>query len=156
MSNQFLGQLAQFGGNVVGGLLNGQGFAQARPQWPATDPQNFARQEAEQWIPTLTQPTAASPAADAEPTMNTGDASLNQLLKYADFADRRSADNARNLLAIQNQYQKEAANNFTIPALMMKGQFGILQAMATKDKYPINGLGWLPNPQGNVIRHPLG
>ena len=148
----FPSQVGQFVGNTIGGLVTGQGFDTSR--WPAVNPQQFVKQQAEAWKPLeLTQPLGASPEQNT--IMETGDRQTDALMNYANTARQQNKQDAQELLAQQNAWQRSAAQEFTLPALAFKGQMGLLQAMASRPQQPINGLAWLPDPKNQVLRHPL-
>jgi hypothetical protein len=148
----FPGQVVQFGTNLIGGLLGGQGFDTSR--WPARDPQGFVRQEAETWKPfELTQPKGGTPELGT--LLDTGDRQTNALINYAEIAAEKNARRADALLRMQMDEQRNAAQNFTGPALAFKEQMGLLRAMASRPQQPINGLAWLPDPKNQVLPPPL-
>ena len=150
----FPGQVVQFGGNLIGGLLGGQGFDTSR--WPARDPQGFVRQEAEAWKPIEFNPNQfETDNSNLNLLNNTGDRSLSSLLAYSDKARQQNKQDAAELLAQQNAWQRAAAQEFTLPALAFKGQMGLLQAMASRPQQPIKGLDWSNDPKNQVLRHPL-
>ena len=144
-------QVGQFAGNAVGGLITGQGFDTSR--WPGVNPQQFVKQQAEAWKPLeLIQPSGASPEQNT--IMETGDRQTNALLNYANTARQQNKQDAQELLAQQNAWQRSAAQEFTLPALAFKGQMDLLKAMASREQQPINGLAWLPDPKNQVFRPP--
>lgn len=153
----FLGQVGQFTGNVLGGLMGGQGFAQTRSQWPATDPQRFAQNESEQWKPltTFSTESAYGTTPEMQTLFDTGDRQTNALMNYSEYLRQRNKDDALMLTRENAENQRRAAFEFTMPALAFKGQMGLLEAMASRPQAPIAGLAWLPDPKNQVLRHPL-
>lgn len=144
-------QIGQFAVNSIGGLITGQGFDTSR--WPAVNPQQFVKQEAEAWKPLeLTQPSGASPEQNT--IMETGDRQTKAFINYAEIARQQNEKAAQKLLDQQNAWQRLAAQEFTGPALVFKGQMDLLKTMASKPQQPINGLAWLPDPKNQVFRPP--